>query len=241
MADEENKGQPESKQPQTSPAAGEDKKPAEEKAAADAPPTEGAKGPTPATPPESPKPTPPKAAAKPAPKPPARKPPPKPEPLDNEFIRRLRDRFGNEIGEATIDRQQAIVVVKGSRLRDLARYLRDDEQFNLLEDLTAVDWYDRRPRFDVLLNLYSFEKHERVRIKAQVDDTCPSVARIWTTANWLERECFDMFGLQFEGHPDLKRILLPDEWEGHPLRKDYDILKQDENWVRENLGIESGQ
>jgi NADH-quinone oxidoreductase subunit C len=116
-----------------------------------------------------------------------------------------------------------------------------NEQFNLLEDLTAVDWYDRRPRFDVLLNLYSFEKHERVRIKAQVDDTCPSVARIWTTANWLERECFDMFGLQFEGHPDLKRILLPDEWEGHPLRKDYDILKQDENWVRENLGIESGQ
>jgi NADH-quinone oxidoreductase subunit C len=93
----------------------------------------------------------------------------------------------------------------------------------------------------VLLNLYSFEKNERLRVKAQVDDTCPSVVELWSTANWLERECYDMFGLRFEGHPDLKRILLPDEWNGHPLRKDYDILKQDEDWVRENLGIESGQ
>jgi NADH-quinone oxidoreductase subunit C len=148
---------------------------------------------------------------------------------------------GEDIGEATIDRRQAIVVVKSARLRDVGRYLRDDEKFNLLEDLTAVDWYERRPRFDVLLNLYSFEKNERLRVKAQVDDTCPSVVELWSTANWLERECYDMFGLRFEGHPDLKRILLPDEWSGHPLRKDYDILKQDEDWVRENLGIESGQ
>jgi NADH-quinone oxidoreductase subunit C len=69
----------------------------------------------------------------------------------------------------------------------------------------------------------------------------PSVCEIWPAANWLERECYDMFGMVFEGHPKLTRILMPDEWQGYPLRKDYDILKQDTDWVRENLGIESGQ
>jgi len=69
----------------------------------------------------------------------------------------------------------------------------------------------------------------------------PSVTGLWPTANWLEREVYDMFGVQYEGHPDLKRILLPDGWTGHPLRKDYDILKQDDAWVQANLGIPSGQ
>jgi NADH-quinone oxidoreductase subunit C len=72
-------------------------------------------------------------------------------------------------------------------------------------------------------------------------DKVPSVTGVWPTANWLEREIYDMFGVVYEGHPDLNRILLPDEWVGHPLRKDYDILKQDEAWVKANLGIESGQ
>src|SRR3990172_8845063 len=174
-------------------------------------------------------------------KPPAKAAPPKPEPLDNELVRRLRARFGEAIGDATTDRKQAIVVVASERLLETCQYLRDEEKFNLLTDLTAVDWYDRRPRFDVILNLYSFEHNQRLRLKAPVDDTCPSVMSVWGTANWLERECFDMFGIRFAGHPDLKRILMPDEWRGHPLRKDYDILKQDTDWVRENLGIESGQ
>ena len=238
MVDEEKKEPPEAKPPQ--PAAGGGK-PDEAKPATEAAKPEGEKPLPAAQQPEPPK-TPAAApAAKPAPKPPARKPPPKPEPLDNELIRRLRERFGEDIGEATIDRQQAIVIVSSARLRDVGRHLRDDEKFSLLEDLTAVDWYERRPRFDVLLNLYSFEKNQRLRVKAQTDNTCPSVVELWSTANWLERECYDMFGLRFEGHPNLKRILLPDEWNGHPLRKDYDILKQDEDWVRENLGIESGQ
>jgi NADH-quinone oxidoreductase subunit C len=180
------------------------------------------------------------------PKPPAalaREAPPKPVPLDNELVQRLKARFGQAIREATLDRKQAIVLVEAAQLRDVSRYCRDDEKFDMLTDLTAVDWPKRERRFEVILNLYSFPKNERLRVKSHAgeDEPVPSVCEIWPAANWLERECYDMFGIVFEGHPDLKRILLPDEWQGHPLRKDYDILKQDTAWVRENLGIESGQ
>ena len=176
-----------------------------------------------------------------APKPPAKPAGPAPEPLDNELVRRLRARFGPAVGGATLDRKQAIVVVSRERFLELCRYLKDEEKFDFLTDLTGVDWLARRPRFEVILNLYSFSRNERLRLKVPVDDACPSVTSLWGTADWLERECFDMFGIQFPGHPGLKRILLPDGWKGHPLRKDYDILKQDTDWVRENLGIESGQ
>ena len=188
---------------------------------------------------EEPKPAETPAPAAAAPKPPAK--PAGPAPLDNELVRRLRARFGAAVGEATLDRKQAIVVIGRERLLDVCRYLKDEEKFDFLTDLTAVDWLTRSPRFAVILNLYSFPRNERLRLKAPVDDACPSVTSVWGTADWLERECFDMFGIVFQGHPGLKRILLPDEWKGHPLRKDYDILKQDTDWVRENLGIESGQ
>ena len=113
----------------------------------------------------------------------------------------------------------------------------------MLSDLTAVDWPRREKRFDVVLNLYSFAKNERLRVKARAaaGEPVPSVSGVWPTANWLEREAFDMFGIVFAGHPNLTRILLPDEWQGYPLRKDYDIIEQDTSWVKENLGIESGQ
>lgn len=142
-----------------------------------------------------------------------------------------------------MDRKQAILVVARELLAEIATYSRDDEKFDWLSDLTAVDWPKREKRFDIVLNLYSLEKNERLRLKihAAADDRVPSVQGVWATANWEEREVYDMFGVIFEGHPDLKRILLPDEWQGYPLRKDYDILKQDTAWVRENLGIESGQ
>jgi len=92
-----------------------------------------------------------------------------------------------------------------------------------------------------LLPAHSSEQYRHDVGAASADERVPSVQGIWSTANWMEREVYDMFGVVFEGHPDLKRILLPDEWQGHPLRKDYDILTQDTAWVRENLGIESGQ
>ena len=164
-------------------------------------------------------------------------------PLNNELVTRLRAKFGAGILEAIEDRKQAIVLVESGRLAEIALYLRDEEKFDLLSDLTAVDWPKREKRFDIVLNLYSFPKNERLRIKthAAEGEQVPSSFGVWPTANWLEREVFDMFGIVFSGHPDLKRILLPDGWQGYPLRKDYDIIQQDTAWVRENLGIGSGQ
>src|SRR5215472_404668 len=193
------------------------------------------------------------AAKPPAPgaaKPPAAAPPRPPAPpkegpvaLDNELVKRYKEKFGPAILEAWTDRKQAILVIARELLGEIALYSRDEEKFDWLSDLTALDWPKREKRFDIVLNMYSFEKNERLRLKAQssADGRGPSVQGIWSTANWMEREVYDMFGVIFEGHPDLKRILLPEEWQGFPLRKDYDILTQDTAWVRENLGIESGQ
>jgi NADH-quinone oxidoreductase subunit C len=196
--------------------------------------------------PETPAAKPPAAPAAAAPKaaaPPAKEAPPKPLPLDNELVQKLKARFGDAIREATLDRKQAIVTIGVEKLHEISRYCRDEEKCDMLVDLTAVDWPKREKRFDVILILYSFAKNERVRLKAHAgeNEPVPSVCEIWPAANWLERECYDMFGIVFEGHPKLTRILMPDEWQGYPLRKDYDILKQDTDWVRENLGIESGQ
>jgi NADH-quinone oxidoreductase subunit C len=185
----------------------------------------------------------PAAPAKPAPPAPPKPPVVLQTPLENEMVSRFRAKFGAPILEAMEDRKQAILIVERARLAEIALYARDEEKFEMLSDLTAVDWPKREKRFDVILNLYSFAKNERLRLKAHAADgeEMPSVVGVWVAANWLEREVFDMFGIVFSGHPNLKRILLPDEWQGYPLRKDYDILQQDTAWVRENLGIESGQ
>jgi NADH-quinone oxidoreductase subunit C len=185
------------------------------------------------------------AGAPPAPKPapPPKEAPPKPAPLDNELVQRLKARFGAAIIEPTLDRKQAIVLVAAAQWLEISKYCRDEEKFDYLADITAVDWPKREKRFDLVANLYSFAKNERLRLKAHLgeNETVSTVVNVWPTANWLEREIFDMFGIRFDGHPDLRRMLLPEEWVGHPLRKDYDILKQDEAWVKENLGIDSGQ
>ena len=199
----------------------------------------GSSAPTSTPPAKAPAAAPPKPAAPPPPKPPVQL----QTPLNNELVGRVRAKFAAALLEAIEDRKQAILTVECGRLAEVAQYLRDEEKFDLLSDLTAVDWPRREKRFDVVLNLYSFAKNERLRVKARAGDgeQVPSVAGVWPTANWLEREAFDMFGIIFAGHPNLTRILLPDEWQGYPLRKDYDIIEQDTSWVKENLGIESGQ
>jgi len=163
--------------------------------------------------------------------------------MDNELTRRYREHFGAAILDALEDRKQAILVVAAAELADIARYSRDEEKFNLLEDFTAVDWPRREKRFDLVAQLFSFTHNTRLRLKVPIADgeETGSLSSVWPAANWLEREIFDLFGIVFRGHPNLKRILLPDTWQGHPLRKDYEILRQDTTWVRENLGIESGQ
>jgi NADH-quinone oxidoreductase subunit C len=123
------------------------------------------------------------------------------------------------LGETTVD-------VAANRIVEVCRYLKDHESFIYLVDLTAVDWKARAPRFDVVYWLHSFSrKNERIRLKVGVaeNEPCPSVCGVFKTANWMEREVFDLFGITFSGHPDLRRILTWDGFNGHPLRKDFPI------------------
>jgi NADH-quinone oxidoreductase subunit C len=190
------------------------------------------------------KPAKPPAAAPPKP-PAAPKAPIKPEPWSNPLLDELQKRFPGAISEAVIFRNMPSLNVAKEHLVAVCQFLKgpDGGAYTLLTDETAADYPKREKRFDIVYHLYSFERNQRLRLRVQVgsDEKVPSVTGVWPTANWLEREIYDMFGVVYEGHPDLKRILMPDEWVGHPLRKDYDILKQDEAWVKANLGIESGQ
>ena len=156
------------------------------------------------------------------------------------LIDRIRERFGEAITEtvATLG-QQIVRVNKGSYL-ELCNFLRGDDEasFDMCTDLTAIHWPDRAGQeFDVVVLLYSVPKNRRLRVKVSLADgeACPSVTSIWAGADWMEREVFDMFGVRFEGHPDLRRILLPEDWPGHPLRKEYPIEYRDNEWTDNHL------
>jgi NADH-quinone oxidoreductase subunit C len=168
---------------------------------------------------------------------------PAPIPWESAMVGKLKGQYGSGIREASTYLGQNYMVVEPSIVSELLQILRDREQFDYCVDITAVHYPEREKQFDLIWILYSFARNERIRVKILIADgeSVPSATPIWPTANWLEREVFDMFGIRFDGHPDLKRILLPDGWKGHPLRKDYGIIQQDQEWVRANLGIESGQ
>jgi len=186
-------------------------------------------------------------AAKPAPPKPAA--PPKPPatmaatPWDSDLAREVKSRFGDGVLATSTYLGQDFVVAKPESAVPVLEYLKLEADFDYLVDITAVDWPKRAERFDLVYIVYSFPHNQRVRIKTQIADGFePRTATgVHLTANWLEREVFDMFGIRFAGHPDLRRILMPEDWQGYPLRKDYGILQQDVRWVQENLGIESGQ
>lgn len=158
------------------------------------------------------------------------------------MIEKLKTTFGSGIEPLTYLGQNYMVVDQ-SLIPEILQILRDEEKFDYCEDVTAVHYPQREKQFDVVWVLYAFSRNERIRVKTQIKDgeTLASSVAIWPTANWLEREVYDMFGIKFDGHPDMKRILLPEDWKGHPLRKDYGIIQQDNEWVQINLGIESGQ
>jgi NADH-quinone oxidoreductase subunit C len=186
----------------------------------------------------------PAAPAAPAAKPaaPAKPAGPVPMPWTSPMVEKYKGQYGSGL-EAQAYLGQNYMSVDRSLIPDILRLLRDQEQFDYCVDVTAVHYPKREKQFDVIWVLYSFPRNERMRVKTQIADgaSIPSSVSIWPTANWLEREVYDMFGITFDGHPDMKRILLPDGWKGYPLRKDYGILQQDQEWVQINLGIESGQ
>jgi NADH-quinone oxidoreductase subunit C len=186
------------------------------------------------------KPVAPATSAKPAA--PAKPSGPVPTPWSSPMVEKYQRQYGSGLEPLTYLGQNYFNVDR-SLIPDFLRLLRNEEEFDYCIDITAVHYPKRENQFDIIWILYAFARDERIRVKTQVKDgdSSPSAVSIWPTANWLEREVYDMFGITFEGHPDLKRILLPDGWQGHPLRKDYDILQQDKQWVRINLGIESGQ
>ena len=148
------------------------------------------------------------------------------EPLD--IANNLRDKFLHEVTDIKSFREQVFVSVKREKIMDICRYLYEDDniRMNFLSDLCGVDYPERKYRFEVVYNLYSLKYNHRLIIKASIPGNDPcinSVVSVWKGANWHEREACDMYGIVFTGHPDLRRILMPDDWEGFPLRKDYPL------------------
>jgi NADH-quinone oxidoreductase subunit C len=159
-----------------------------------------------------------------------------PNPLAEATVTLLRERLGDAVLDVAEHRGETTVVLAPERIAEACELLRDGDglRYNFLADVTAVDWPTREPRFDVVYHLLSLETRAVVRLKVQVgapadegDPTAmpevPSVTGVWPAADFFEREVFDLFGIRFTGHPNLTRILMPQDWVGHPLRKDYPI------------------
>lgn len=155
------------------------------------------------------------------------------------IIDRLKAEFPDEVLQSYINQGQGAVIVRPDRIVDMLRWLRDDGlmQMNHLRSLCGVDNARRKDpglsRFEVVYNLYSIPLRHEIRIRAEVGDkepTVDSVVPLWVGADWLERETYDLMGIRFNNHPDLRRVLMPEDWTGHPLRKDYP-LKGKEEWV----------
>ena len=124
------------------------------------------------------------------------------------------------------DRGELTLVIRTDRIQRVCEFLKRQRDYRYLSDVTAVDWFPSEPRFEVIYHLYSHDRKERLRLKSRLSEASAEIASVvpvWGAANWYEREVFDLFGIQFQGHPHLRRILMPEDWQGHPLRKDYPI------------------
>ncbi|GAB4369096.1 MAG: hypothetical protein Kow0062_02750 [Acidobacteriota bacterium] len=146
---------------------------------------------------------------------------------DGSAVARLREELPDAVLAEDDFREERTVVVRAEALPDVLAFLRDDPgcAFDYLADVTAVHWPAREQPFDIVYTLYSFARNRRLRVKAALgpEPRVPSAVPLWPAADWFERECFDMFGVEFEGHPDLRRILMTPDYDAHPLRKDFPL------------------
>jgi NADH-quinone oxidoreductase subunit C len=153
-----------------------------------------------------------------------------------EIADKLKERFPEEVVDIKEFRGQVSVTMKKGRIFEICKYLHDEPElsFDYLADLCGADYLGKKEkRFEVVYHLYSISHRRGIRLKAEVgedDLTIDSVVPIWAGVNWHERECYDMYGIVFKGHPDHRRILMPEDWEGHPLRKDYPVQGPDKEW-----------
>lgn len=182
------------------------------------------------------------AAAPGAPKPPVKKKEEGPKPVDasnHPLVKKLKEKFAEAVLEASEFLGQLSVCVAGKRIVEICNALKSDAEFRFeyLSDLTCVHYPDnKRAPFQVVYNLYSISRNERVRLNVDTNgDGVESVTSIWPAADWPEREVYDLFGVVFHNHPDLRRILLPPDWEGHPLRKDYPLEFVENRWTEKHL------
>ncbi|HLJ90105.1 MAG TPA: NADH-quinone oxidoreductase subunit C [Candidatus Angelobacter sp.] len=132
----------------------------------------------------------------------------------------------NAVEGAKLDRDELSVYIARESIREACNILKAQGLFNFLSDLTCADFYPREPRFEMAYHLLSHRRKERVRVKVRLEGADPvleSITSLWPAANFFEREIFDLFGIRFLGHPDLRRIMMPEDWEGHPLRRDYPV------------------
>jgi NADH-quinone oxidoreductase subunit C len=182
------------------------------------------------------------AAAPGAPKPPVKKKDEGPKPVDasnHPLVKRLKEKFGEAVIEASEFLGQLSIAVDRARIVEVCETLKSDTEtaFNYLSDLTCVHYPDNKDApFQVVYNLYSIAKNERVRLNVDTNgEGVDSVVGVWPAAEWPEREVYDLFGIVFHNHPDLRRILLPPDWEGHPLRKDYPLEFIENRWTENHL------
>jgi NADH-quinone oxidoreductase subunit C len=145
------------------------------------------------------------------------------------YVAALESAEPGAIVSGKLDRGESTLEIAPDRIVAVCRYLHDAEQFDRLADLTAVDWHPAEPRFEIVYHLHSIPRNLRLRLKCRLPGNSAgidSVTPVWRSANWHEREVFDLFGVVFRNHPNLRRIMLPEDWEGHPLRKDYPVYGQ---------------
>jgi NADH-quinone oxidoreductase subunit C len=177
-----------------------------------------------------------------APKPPVKKKEEGPKPSDasnHPLVKKLEEKLGEAVLEASEFLGQLSIRIQPPSVVEVCDYLKSDPEtlFNYLSDLTCVHYPDNKEApLEVVYNLYSISRNERVRLKAAVNDEgIESVTSVWPSADWPEREVYDLFGVVFHNHPDLRRILLPPDWEGHPLRKDYPLEFVENRWTENHL------